>query len=391
MRVVCRGGRPAGEGRATTSGERSDGGAQHRRRTESGRPGSPAEVELFARAETAARAAESRAAAAGSLYGHTRPAGDRCTRRPAAAAPFGASSGFVDRGLPLLQLASSHPVPEAGQRGQRVHVRRGLQRRVDDRRVGQHPAERDVPVPGHPVPGPARARAPPRSAAPRTVHGGGARPGSKPGCGRSGRIAACAAELAQPRQSTPGRSSSSQTASRRSGGARALAGPDRVAGPGHLAGRVLTDTAIINAALETRRTCTRWPRCRLRARMGRRQLEQWQAAVDKARTMPERELPQPAAAYTGPPRRVPGPTRTRPPPPGSPRPRRRSRPRRRASTSRRRTWSPRTRSAACAGPPSDPPPKWSPRPHRLGAAPGRPPHPPSSQVPPHRPPADPVE
>ena len=35
--------------------------------------------------------------------------------------------------------------------------------------------------------------------------------------------------------------------------------------------------------------------------MGRRQLDQWQAAIDRARALPERELPQPAAAYTGPP------------------------------------------------------------------------------------------
>jgi ribonuclease D len=65
---------------------------------------------------------------------------------------------------------------------------------------------------------------------------------------------------------------------------------------------VLTDAAIVNAALETP------PNVHALAalpgfghRMGKRQLEQWQAAVDRARTMPERELPQPAAAYTGPP------------------------------------------------------------------------------------------
>jgi len=67
-------------------------------------------------------------------------------------------------------------------------------------------------------------------------------------------------------------------------------------------GRVLTDAAIINAALETP------PNVHALAalpgfghRMGKRQLEQWQDAVDRARTLPERELPQPAAAYTGPP------------------------------------------------------------------------------------------
>jgi ribonuclease D len=80
--------------------------------------------------------------------------------------------------------------------------------------------------------------------------------------------------------------------------ARDRAARDRDISPG----RVLTDAAIVNAALETP------PNVQALAalpgfghRMGRRQLEQWQAAVDRARTMPERELPQPAAAYTGPP------------------------------------------------------------------------------------------
>jgi len=67
-------------------------------------------------------------------------------------------------------------------------------------------------------------------------------------------------------------------------------------------GRVLTDAAIVTAALENP------PNAHALAalagfghRMGRRQLEQWQAAIDRARALPERELPQPAAAYTGPP------------------------------------------------------------------------------------------
>jgi ribonuclease D len=67
-------------------------------------------------------------------------------------------------------------------------------------------------------------------------------------------------------------------------------------------GRVLTDAAIVAAALE--------PPANVHAlaalpgfghRMGRRQLEQWQAAIDRARALPERELPQQTAAYTGPP------------------------------------------------------------------------------------------
>lgn len=67
-------------------------------------------------------------------------------------------------------------------------------------------------------------------------------------------------------------------------------------------GRVLTDAAIVAAALESP------PNAHALAalpgfghRMGRRQLEQWQAAIDRARALPERELPQPAAAFTGPP------------------------------------------------------------------------------------------
>ncbi|MFI0899642.1 HRDC domain-containing protein [Streptomyces sp. NPDC020983] len=67
-------------------------------------------------------------------------------------------------------------------------------------------------------------------------------------------------------------------------------------------GRVLSDAAIVTAALENP------PNVHALAalpgfghRMGRRQLDQWQAAVDRARSLPERELPQPTAAYTGPP------------------------------------------------------------------------------------------
>jgi ribonuclease D len=36
-------------------------------------------------------------------------------------------------------------------------------------------------------------------------------------------------------------------------------------------------------------------------RMGRRQLEQWQAAVDRAKALPDSALPQPGQAVTGPP------------------------------------------------------------------------------------------
>lgn len=80
--------------------------------------------------------------------------------------------------------------------------------------------------------------------------------------------------------------------------ARDLTARERDVSPG----RVLTDAAIVAAALENP------PNVHALAalpgfghRMGRRQLEQWQAAIDRARALPERELPQPAAAYTGPP------------------------------------------------------------------------------------------
>ena len=56
-------------------------------------------------------------------------------------------------------------------------------------------------------------------------------------------------------------------------------------------------------------------------RMGRRQLEQWQAAVDRAKELPESELPQPGQRRDrARRRRAPGPTRTRWPRPGCPRP-----------------------------------------------------------------------
>ncbi|MEU3463302.1 ribonuclease D [Streptomyces sp. NPDC006733] len=67
-------------------------------------------------------------------------------------------------------------------------------------------------------------------------------------------------------------------------------------------GRILTDAAIVTAALEGP------PNVAVLAtlpgfghRMGRRQLDQWQAAIDRARALPERELPQPGPAYVGPP------------------------------------------------------------------------------------------
>ncbi|WP_277440573.1 ribonuclease D [Streptomyces sp. SPB162] len=67
-------------------------------------------------------------------------------------------------------------------------------------------------------------------------------------------------------------------------------------------GRILTDAAIVTAALEGPPNVTALATLPgFGHRMGRRQLEQWQAAIDRARALPERELPQPGPAYVGPP------------------------------------------------------------------------------------------
>jgi ribonuclease D len=65
---------------------------------------------------------------------------------------------------------------------------------------------------------------------------------------------------------------------------------------------VLGDAAIIEAALALPlnvHALTALPG--FGHRMGRRQLEQWQAAVDRARDLSEAELPQPGQPVTGPP------------------------------------------------------------------------------------------
>ena len=67
-------------------------------------------------------------------------------------------------------------------------------------------------------------------------------------------------------------------------------------------GRVLSDAAIVAAALAMPanvHALTALPG--FGNRMGRRQLDVWQSAVDRVRAMPERDLPQPGPAPTGPP------------------------------------------------------------------------------------------
>ncbi|GEB53284.1 MULTISPECIES: ribonuclease D [Streptomyces] len=67
-------------------------------------------------------------------------------------------------------------------------------------------------------------------------------------------------------------------------------------------GKVLSDAAIVEAALASpanARALAALPG--FGHRMGRRQLEQWQAAVERARALPESELPQQSQAPAGPP------------------------------------------------------------------------------------------
>ncbi|MEU6976721.1 MULTISPECIES: ribonuclease D [unclassified Streptomyces] len=67
-------------------------------------------------------------------------------------------------------------------------------------------------------------------------------------------------------------------------------------------GKVLSDSAIVEAALAlppNAGALSALPG--YGQRMGKRQLEQWQAAVDRAKALPEAELPQPGQPVAGPP------------------------------------------------------------------------------------------
>ncbi|MBL1084204.1 ribonuclease D [Streptomyces actinomycinicus] len=67
-------------------------------------------------------------------------------------------------------------------------------------------------------------------------------------------------------------------------------------------GKVLSDAAIVEAALALPGNVHALAALNgFGHRMGRRQLEQWQAAVDRAKTLPDTALPQPGQPVTGPP------------------------------------------------------------------------------------------
>ncbi|MFI1016342.1 HRDC domain-containing protein [Streptomyces sp. NPDC020965] len=67
-------------------------------------------------------------------------------------------------------------------------------------------------------------------------------------------------------------------------------------------GKVLSDHAIVEAALAVPANANALSALTgFGHRMGRRQLEQWQAAVDRAKSLPDTELPQPGQPLNGPP------------------------------------------------------------------------------------------
>ncbi len=67
-------------------------------------------------------------------------------------------------------------------------------------------------------------------------------------------------------------------------------------------GKVLSDAAIVEAALSLPADVQALAALNgFGHRMGRRQLEQWQVAVDRAKALPDSALPQPGQPVTGPP------------------------------------------------------------------------------------------
>ncbi len=67
-------------------------------------------------------------------------------------------------------------------------------------------------------------------------------------------------------------------------------------------GKVLSDAAIVEAALSLPANVHALAALNgFGHRVGRRQLDQWQAAVDRAKALPEAQLPQPGQQVTGPP------------------------------------------------------------------------------------------
>jgi ribonuclease D len=64
---------------------------------------------------------------------------------------------------------------------------------------------------------------------------------------------------------------------------------------------VLSDAAIVEAALALPQNTAALAQLSGFGRVGRRQLEQWQGAVDRARSLPESALPGPGQPVAGPP------------------------------------------------------------------------------------------
>ncbi|CAL9415144.1 Ribonuclease D [Streptomyces sp. enrichment culture] len=137
-------------------------------------------------------------------------------------------------------------------------------------------------------------------------------------------------------------------------------------------GKVLSDAAIVEAALALPGNTHALSALNgFGHRMGRRQLEQWQAAVDRAKALSESQLPQPGQPVAGPPPPRAWADKDPAAAPGCPPPARRSPRWPRSSICPRRTWSRRTRYGGSAGSRRRAPtPRAFPR-HWWGTGPGR--------------------